>query len=191
MSELDHAMDPFVARLPSGKFKVWFRDMRRATRGSTASATSGDAMKSWVRDPAPAARGPPHESPAAFRWQVRPHAARASSRWLSFLWLKWSSGVRGVPHITIYKWLPLRHGARLGLGARPTCIFFLAPIAGPNLALELYKLAQRGASLGGLPLGVSCRFSLWLSAGPLGPLVAVPRGPFDRRMHRTRGGGGC
>jgi hypothetical protein len=56
----------YQVRLPSGKYKVWFKDTRRATRGTTGAATSSDGLRTWVRTLEPEARGPPHAAPAGF-----------------------------------------------------------------------------------------------------------------------------
>lgn len=43
-------MDPSVVRLPGGSFKMFFKDLRRVAKGTTASATSTDGCVQGSRE---------------------------------------------------------------------------------------------------------------------------------------------
>lgn len=66
---LSKVIDADVRRLPDGKWKIWFKDLKAGGGGMTAAAVSQD-LKHWVRlDGLEVDDTPAHEAPNVFEWK--------------------------------------------------------------------------------------------------------------------------
>ena len=63
---LKGCIDASVFRMPDGRWKMWFKDEKKASY--TFASTSGDLMH-WSRLDSPEVRNRHHEGPVVFRWK--------------------------------------------------------------------------------------------------------------------------
>jgi hypothetical protein len=66
---LSKVIDADVRKLPDGRWKIWFKDLKAGGGGMTASAISDD-LKHWVRSNGVEVEDTPaHEAPNVFEWK--------------------------------------------------------------------------------------------------------------------------